>query len=317
MTVSKIKPDWAGEDRLSQLVNRLIQIKPLYALMKHQARRVMIHTAEKKGISWRRTAQALDTSQVKSLLPVVTNPAVVYPDYYQVPFHAYEAGNLCWLAAFEAESATYAMALRVWPEEALTWEEAQERLRSSFYLAVAEYLRVPVQDVLDIGCSIGVSTHYLHQFFQKRQSSSVKVTGLDLSPFMLAVARFQDTQQAIARWVHATSEETGFPDDSFDLVTMQFVIHELPRYATQAIFQEVKRILRPGGCFALLDNNPQSKVIQGLPPAIFTLMKSTEPWSDDYYTFDVESALKTVGFSQVLTRATDPRHRAIIATAPC
>jgi len=41
-----------------------------------------------------------------------TNAAVRYPDY-QVPFHAYEQGNLCWEAAFEAESATHAMALRI------------------------------------------------------------------------------------------------------------------------------------------------------------------------------------------------------------
>ena len=32
----------------------------------------------------------------------------------------------------------------------------------------------------------------------------------------------------------------------------------------------------------------RSKVIQNLPPVIFTLMKSTEPHSDVYYTFDVE-----------------------------
>ena len=32
----------------------------------------------------------------------------------------------------------------------------------------------------------------------------------------------------------------------------------------------------------------RSKVIQQLPPAIFTLMKSTEPHSDVYFTFDIE-----------------------------
>jgi hypothetical protein len=35
----------------------------------------------------------------------------------------------------------------------------------------------------------------------------------------------------------------------------------------------------------------RSKVIQNLPPVIFTLMKSTEPHSDVYYTFDVEVKL--------------------------
>ena len=41
-------------------------------------------------------------------------------------------------------------------------------------------------------------------------------------------------------------------------------------------------------------------------------MKSTEPWSDDYYTFDIETALADIGFQHIITEATDPRHRAIL-----
>lgn len=43
----KLKPDWAGKDMLSQFVNLLIHIKPIYQVMKHQARQVIIKTAEK------------------------------------------------------------------------------------------------------------------------------------------------------------------------------------------------------------------------------------------------------------------------------
>ena len=43
----KIKPDWAGEDLLSRFVNLLIQTKPIYNVMKSQARQVLIKTAEK------------------------------------------------------------------------------------------------------------------------------------------------------------------------------------------------------------------------------------------------------------------------------
>lgn len=34
-----------------------------------------------------------------------------------------------------------------------------------------------------------------------------------------------------------------------------------------------------GGVFGLTDNDPESPVIRGLPPVLFTLMKSTEPWA--------------------------------------
>ena len=54
-------------------------------------------------------------------------------------------------------------------------------------------------------------------------------------------------------------------------------------------------------------------LMTGLPPALFTLMKSTEPWSDEYYVYDIESALTRVGFADVVTVASDPRHRSILA----
>lgn len=38
---------------------------------------------------------------------------IEYPDYFLQPFHAYEEGNLNWLAAYEIEPATYAIAVRV------------------------------------------------------------------------------------------------------------------------------------------------------------------------------------------------------------
>ena len=310
---TKFKPDWAGNDRLSNFVNRLIQTKPIYALMKQQARRVLIDTAEKNGIPWRKAAADWAASGVQENLVAIADPAIVYPAYYQVPFHAYEQGNLCWQAAFEAESATYAMALRIWKSEALTWETAQERLRSSFHQVLAATITTPIQDMLDMGCSVGLSTLALHHYYQQRHP--VRTMGLDLSPYMLAVAQRRDRAQAIT-WLHARAENTGLSSATFDLITLQFVIHELPQAAAREIFGEVWRLLRPGGWLAIVDNNPKSPVIQNLPPVLFTLMKSTEPWTDEYYTFDLEAALQQMGFESIKTVASDPRHRTIVGCKP-
>ncbi len=315
-STDKLKPDWAGEDLLSRLVNLLIKTKPIYGVMKRQARQVLIKTAEKNGIPWRDNYQKLEQSSAKDLLAVLTNQEIVYPDYYQVPFHAYDKGNLCWQAAFEAASATYSMALRVWKDEEITWQDAQQRLRHSFYQILEQYTPAKVTNILDIGCSVGISTLTLHQYFSQKQDSSINTIGLDLSPYMLAVAKTTDTQQEIDQWIHGLGESTGLADNSLDLVTLQFVIHELPRQATSEIFQEVLRILKPGGIIAIVDNNPASPVIQSLPPILFTLMKSTEPWSDDYYTFDVEAAIEEVGFEYQTTVASDPRHRTMIGIKP-
>lgn len=310
---AKLKPDWAGEDLLSRVVNALIQTKPIYSLMKQQARQVLIKTAEKHGIPWRQTVQDFESSGIQQQLTAIANPAIIYPDYYNVPFHAYDDGNLCWLAAFEAAPATYSMALRVWPDENLSWEAAQDRLRSSFHEVLAKHGPKEVRNILDIGCSVGISTLAVHRYYANLQQATVTTIGLDLSPYMLTVAKTNDVHQDVSQWIHGKAEETNFPDRSFDLITLQFLIHELPHQASHAIFQEALRILRPNGCLAIIDNNPKSSVIQGLPPVLFTLMKSTEPWSDDYYTFDVEAALTDTGFETPITVASDPRHRTIVA----
>ena len=313
---SQSKPAWAGDDVLSRCVNFLIQSPPIYAVMKQQARQVMIKTAEKNGIPWRKHYEELTASGIQQQVSQMTNAAIRYPSYSQVPFHAYEHGNLCWEAAFEAESATYAIGLRVWKDEPLTWEAAQERLRSSFHHVLAQHITQPIADILDIGCSVGISTLALHRFYQGRQQHPVRTIGLDLSPYMLTVAQYRDQDGEIAQWLHANAEETELPDRSVDLVTLQFVIHELPHQATTAIFREALRLLHPGGYLAIVDNNPQSPVIQNLPPVLFTLMKSTEPWSDDYYTFNVEAAMQASGFEHIVTTASDPRHRTILGRKP-
>ena len=56
---------------------------------------------------------------------------VPYPPYYLQPFHAYDQGNLNWLAAYEVQPASYAMALRTFKTEQLTPDVAMTRLREN------------------------------------------------------------------------------------------------------------------------------------------------------------------------------------------
>lgn len=337
-TTTLDRPAWAAGSStgLSRFVNAVIA-SPVYPLMKKGARDTLISTAEKNGIAWRKEAERLRQVEASTLEPLqrrLEDPGVSYPDYYTRPFHAYAEGNLSWLAARECESATMSMALRVWKDEVkagtLGAAAAQERLRSSFLACVEEYRAEVLGDegaavpgaVLDVGCSVGMSTQYA----AARWPSS-RFTGLDLSSYFLAVAAHREAEAGPGgwgalgadgtpgvTWRHGNAEATGLDADSLDLTSLCFVFHECPDSATKAIMAEMHRVLRPGGTLALTDNNPRSPVIQNLPPVLFTLMKSTEPWSDEYYAFDMEQALRDVGFTHVRTVNTDPRHRTVLGT---
>lgn len=138
------------------------------------------------------------------------------------------------------------------------------------------------------------------------------VEGLDLSAPMLAVARVRDRDGRIAAWHHAAAEATGLAAASVDLITLQFVCHELPQRATLAVLAEMARLLRPGGTLALVDQDPQSAVIRRLPAPIATLLKITEPYLEQYFSLDLPAALTQAGFERLRVAPCDLRHRVVV-----
>lgn len=306
-------PNWANDRTpLGRLISTVLAIEPLRQLLFQQARSMMIRTAEQRGIPWRARRQDL-RRQAEPLLAASTNPATIAPAYYKARFHAYNQGNLCWDAACEAEQATASVALRIWKQEPLSPEAAEARMRDAIFAAIAPSLTGPVSDALDLGCSVGISTQLLKTWLEARQRQPLRVSGLDLSPQMLAVARVRDPDSRIDAWHHAAAEATGLPEASFDLITLQFVCHELPASATHAVLEEAARLLRPGGVLAMVDQDPQSETIRAMPAPLATLLKSTEPYLADYFALDMENALEQAGFNAIRCVASDHRHRVLVA----
>lgn len=312
-------PNWVeSRHPLGWAIDRLLAVEPLRQLLFWQARGLIIRTAEGRGIAWRQRREQLQAA-AEPWLARVTDPATRLPDYYRARFHAYDQGNLCWQAACEAEQATDSMALRVWPQESqLAPAVAQQRLRAAIFAAIEPSLSGPVRRALDLGCSVGVGTLALQQWLAQHQTAGAgeppRVEGLDLSPQMLAVARVRDGEGRIAAWHHAAAEDTGLQSGAYDLITLQFVCHELPQAATTAVLAEAARLLRPGGVIAVVDQDPDSEVIRRLPAPIATLLKSTEPYLEDYFRLDFPAALQAAGFREVRREAADPRHRVLVAT---
>ena len=293
-------------DLASHLVNGVLAIKPLANFAKHQARKMMIKRAEKIGVPWTETVKQLQLRNWEPDLTKVQNSQISYPDYYLTSFHAYEQGNMSWQAAFEVEPAAYAVHAKLW-ENISSGGDA--KLRQSYHDILKVEISGQPQDILDLGCSVGLSTFALQNVYPH-----AKITGLDLSPYFLAVANYNlPRYQANINWVHAPAEATGLADATFDLVSMCLICHELPQSATRQIFAEAKHLLRPGGYLAIMDMNPRSEAFKKMPPYVLTLLKSTEPYLDQYFSLDIEQALIDAGFQTPSISFNSPRHRTIIA----
>jgi ubiquinone/menaquinone biosynthesis C-methylase UbiE len=100
-------------------------------------------------------------------------------------------------------------------------------------------------DVLEIAVGTGRNLRYY--------PDDANVTGIELSPEMLELARREAT--AIGRDVDlrvGDAQALEFPDESFDTVTCTLSLCTIPD--DRAAVREVRRVLRPGGRFVLMEH---------------------------------------------------------------
>lgn len=97
---------------------------------------------------------------------------------------------------------------------------------------------------LDVACGTGAVTRLLAE----RVGPTGKVTGLDLNPGMLAVARLAAPSQSI-EWVEGSVVKIPLPDATLDAVVCQQGLQFFPDKA--AALSEMHRVLKRGGRLAL------------------------------------------------------------------
>lgn len=168
---------------ITRLINGILAVDPLANWIKHQARQMMVKRAEKLGIPWQQQVETLLGRNWDLEFTQVTRPDLIYPQYYLQPFHAYGAGNLTWQAAAEVEVAAQAVHAKIWPEAGIAGDA---RLRQSYHEALQAKLAGELDqfvNVLDLGCGIGLST-----FTLQKLCPQARITGVDLSPYFLAIA---------------------------------------------------------------------------------------------------------------------------------
>jgi len=122
--------------------------------------------------------------------------------------------------------------------------------RVSVYAAeeLANALPTKAKNVLDIGCGTGI----VMLSIARRLPKTSRITGLDLSPVMLATARCNAENNGHAdrfSFVVGDAEALAMEDCSVDAATSRYAWRHLP-HPTKAT-AEIFRVLKPGGTFAV------------------------------------------------------------------
>ena len=85
------------------------------------------------------------------------------------------------------------------------------------------------------------------------------VYGLDPAEGMRHTASHTYAHLSNLEFVDGTSEKTGFPDDTFDIVTARHTLHHHP--SIPKTLREVTRVLKPGGRLVIVDEVTPNEVV--------------------------------------------------------
>lgn len=107
-------------------------------------------------------------------------------------------------------------------------------------------LSQPGAQVLDLCCGTGDMA-----FALRREGPSSHITGADFSHAMLVLASTKGSADRPVKWIEADALQLPFPDQSFDLVASAFGFRNLADY--DAGLREIRRVLRPGGEYGILE----------------------------------------------------------------
>ena len=296
---------------------------------KESVKRYFIHRATQCGIPWREYYD-LGVSNMDVLLKnyiEICDPTIVYPDYYTQAFHSYAEGNLNWEAALEVVAATISISASYWPTADMV--SAQAWMRGNTTSAIQKHINdydgkfnlMPKNTgrVMDIGCSVGASTKFLIEAFPEKDG----VDAVDLSPYFLSAAKFYHTTKESPMFTalhdkisyhHVMAENLPFAEDSYDIVSISFLLHEIPTKTSEEIIAEAYRVLRPGGTLAIVDLS--GKRIRNLPQPRKHFFELTEPLVRQYYNTDPFKIMENSGFHFVETKDNDPMNALWIGTKP-
>lgn len=145
-----------------------------------------------------------------------------------------------------------------------------ENIRQTAAKTLRKYKTNP-SSIIDLGCGSGMSTEALHSHF----FDVAAVAGIDTSPMMLNVAK-ERTVDFINKPYYFINKahDLSLEDNSVDITTCMFTLHETPLHGIIQILHEMNRITVSNGVIAIVDISPEYN------PSF--LMELGEPYIQSY-----------------------------------
>lgn len=274
--------------------------------VKNYARNWFVKRAETKGIPWTERVNYHTSKKdlYYSLYKSIENETINYPYYYTMPFHGYDQGNLNWDAAYEIESSTMSMTSNYW--ENTDYATSSKYTRNNFTTFINKYIGVKPKKILDVGCSTGISTSALLEKFTGSEMHAV-----DLSPYFLSIAK---NCLPNVELLHANAENMPYKSNTFDIVCLSYILHEVPITNTLNIIKECHRILKPNGTIAIVDLDPEKLNLYLQNPFRKWAFDSTEPHIQDFYNTNLSNILLGTNFDKITLNDLGPLNTIILAS---
>jgi tRNA (cmo5U34)-methyltransferase len=176
------------------------------------------------------------------------------------------------------------------------------------FIQFYQTLTAPIEEtaaainVLDLGCGTGLELAALFQ-----RAPNAHITGIDLSKKMLAQLRrrYPDHRDQLTL-IPASYLTTPFGLRAYDAVISAMTIHHLLRDAKRALYEKIRRALKPGGIYVEGDSVTTPAMEQTFRAAYHEQMAAMPQAGEGHYHIDVPFSLDTqrallleAGFTQV------------------
>lgn len=152
-----------------------------------------------------------------------------------------------------------------------------------------------VRRILDLGTSIGQFATSM-----KRLYPDAEVWGIDIGAPMVRYAHMKAADMGVdVKFAQRLCEDSGFPDNHFDVVTSNLLFHEVTTQGAKDIIREAYRVLRPGGTFSATDTNDPPTTAKGKFTWWYNYRWNHEDWFEDWAQVDFPGELRNAGFKVV------------------